>query len=81
MKICPFRLVKKFECFFFCLECLGHFCCDDIFAKEPFPAFRASIKDGYAVRLFSDENREQIYEIVGRSDAGGDDVTKRERIF
>lgn len=46
-------------------------------AKEPFPPFRASVKDGYAVRLHSDRSHEQIYEVVGRSDAGGENVNKR----
>ena len=57
-------------------DSLGYVCVDDIVAKEPFPPFRASIKDGYAVCLYSDESREQIYEVVGRSDAGGDDEVK-----
>ncbi|GAB1597693.1 gephyrin-like [Argonauta hians] len=30
-------------------ECLGHYLAEDVFAKEPVPPFRASIKDGYAV--------------------------------
>ncbi|CAF4662881.1 unnamed protein product, partial [Rotaria sp. Silwood1] len=55
-------------------ECLSYVCAEDIFAKEPFPPFRASIKDGYAVHLYSDRSHEQIYEIVGRSDAGGENT-------
>lgn len=53
---------------------MGYVCVEQIVAQQPFPPFRASVKDGYAVRLYSDENHEQIYEILGRSDAGGDDV-------
>jgi gephyrin len=55
-------------------ECLGYICAEEVIAKEPFPPFRASIKDGYAVRLYSDRSHEQIYEIVGRSDAGGENT-------
>ncbi|CAF4584032.1 unnamed protein product [Rotaria socialis] len=55
-------------------ECLNYICAEDIYAKEPFPPFRASIKDGYAIRLYSDRSHEQIYEVIGRSDAGGDDI-------
>jgi gephyrin len=58
----------------FILECLGYICAEEVVAKEPFPPFRASVKDGYAVRLHSDRSHEQIYEIVGRSDAGGESV-------
>ncbi|UJR36001.1 hypothetical protein I4U23_028741 [Adineta vaga] len=53
-------------------ECLNYICAEEIVAKEPVPSFRASVKDGYAVRLYSDRSHEQIYEIIGRSDAGGD---------
>ena len=63
------------------VECLGYVCVEDVVAKEPFPPFRASVKDGYAVRLYSDRTHEQIYEVVGRSDAGGDDVTIVKRSF
>ena len=56
------------------LECLGYICADEVVAEEPFPPFRASVKDGYAARLHSDRSHEQIYEIVGRSDAGGETV-------
>lgn len=55
---------------------MSYICVDDIYAKEPFPPFRASIKDGYAVRLYSDRTHEQIYEVVGRSDAGGENVSE-----
>ncbi|CAF3603057.1 unnamed protein product [Rotaria sordida] len=55
-------------------ECLNYVCVEDIYAKEPFPPFRASIKDGYAVRLYSDLSHEKIYEIIGRSDAGGENT-------
>ena len=61
------------------LECLRYVCAEEIFAKEPFPPFRASIKDGYAVHLYSDQSHEQIYEVAGRSDAGGENVCKTER--
>nr|ACI90337.1 molybdenum cofactor-like protein [Philodina roseola] len=57
-------------------ESLGFVCAEEIVAEQPFPPFRASVKDGYAVRLFADENHEQIYEIVGRSDAGGDEANE-----
>jgi gephyrin len=60
------------------LECLGYVCAEEVVAKEPFPPFRASIKDGYAVRLYSDRSHEQIYEIVGRSDAGGENVNQNQ---
>jgi len=53
---------------------LSYICAEEVVAKEPFPPFRASIKDGYAVRLYSDRSHEQIYEIVGRADAGGENV-------
>lgn len=68
------------QCPFLPSEALNFVCAEQIVAEEPFPPFRASVKDGYAVRLYSDENHEQIYEIVGRSDAGGDenDVTLNE---
>lgn len=59
------------------LECLGYICAEEVVAKEPFPPFRASVKDGYAVRLHSDRSHEQVYEIVGRSDAGGENVNNR----
>jgi molybdopterin biosynthesis enzyme len=58
------------------LECWDYVCVDEIIANEPFPPFRASIKDGYAVRLYTDRTREQIYEVIGRSDAGNDDVKR-----
>lgn len=63
--------------FLICLECLGYICAEEVVAKEPFPPFRASVKDGYAVRLHSDRSHEQVYEIVGRSDAGGENVNNR----
>ena len=63
------------------IECLGYVCVEDVVASEPFPPFRASIKDGYAVRLYFDRTREQLYEVVGRSDAGGDDVTIMKSAF
>ncbi|CAF0943577.1 unnamed protein product [Adineta steineri] len=53
-------------------ECLNYICTEEVVAKEPFPPFRASVKDGYAVHLYSDQSHEQIYEIIGRSDAGGE---------
>lgn len=56
---------------------MSYVCAEEIVAKEPFPPFRASVKDGYAVRLHSDRSHEQIYEIVGRSDAGGENVIRR----
>jgi len=58
---------------------LGYICAEEVIAKDPFPPFRASIKDGYAVRLHSDRSHQQIYEIVGRSDAGGDSVKFKQR--
>lgn len=60
--------------FFFFKECLGYICAEEVIARDPFPPFRASVKDGYAVRLHSDRSHQQIYEIVGRSDAGGENV-------
>ncbi len=59
---------------------MGYICAEEVIAKEPFPPFRASIKDGYAVRLYSDRSHEQIYEIVGRSDAGGENVNQRKHL-
>ncbi len=56
---------------------MGYVCAEEVIAKEPFPPFRASIKDGYAVRLYSDRSHEQIYEIVGRADAGGENVNQK----
>ncbi|CAF0923256.1 unnamed protein product [Adineta steineri] len=53
-------------------ECLNYISIEEVVAKEPFPPFRASVKDGYAVHLYSDQSHEQIYEIIGRSDAGGE---------
>ena len=67
----------KFSISFRFLECLGYICAEEVVAKEPFPPFRASVKDGYAVRLYSDRSHEQIYEIVGRSDAGGENVIQK----
>jgi molybdopterin biosynthesis enzyme len=60
---------------------LGYICAEEVVAKEPFPPFRASVKDGYAVRLHSDRSHEQIYEIVGRSDAGGENVNQNSHTF
>jgi molybdopterin biosynthesis enzyme len=59
---------------------LGYISAEEVVAKEPFPPFRASVKDGYAVRLYSDRSHEQIYEIIGRSDAGGENVNKTDAI-
>lgn len=58
---------------------MGYVSAEEIVAKEPFPPFRASIKDGYAVRLYSDRSHEQIYEIMGRADAGGENVTEEKK--
>jgi molybdopterin biosynthesis enzyme len=32
-----------------CLDALGFVLSEDVFSRDPFPPFRASIKDGYAV--------------------------------
>ena len=31
------------------LDCPGHICAENVYAKEDFPAFPASIMDGYAL--------------------------------
>ena len=85
MPIIDRPLTGKYVCYELCrtdrlrdiLECLNYICAEEIVAKEPFPPFRASVKDGYAVRLYSIRSHEQIYEIIGRSDAGGESVSQK----
>eukprot|EP01132_Coremiostelium_polycephalum_P008387 gene8387-10302_t len=49
------------------LESLGMIVAEDIIAKEPFPSFRASIKDGYAIQSKDGIGK---YRILGDSLAG-----------
>lgn len=46
---------------------MGYILLSDIFAKEPFPPFRASMKDGYAVIAADGAGRRKV---VSESIAG-----------
>ncbi|VDO96511.1 unnamed protein product [Soboliphyme baturini] len=48
-------------------NCLGFVCAEDVFTDEPVPAFRASIKDGYAVLA---EDADGVRKVVSSQNAG-----------
>ena len=52
-------------------DCVGSICAQDVCAIEPVPAYRASVMDGYAIRL---QETEKVLNVVGASRAGESSV-------
>eukprot|EP00106_Octopus_bimaculoides_P015775 XP_014783217.1 PREDICTED: gephyrin-like [Octopus bimaculoides] len=59
-------------------ECLGYYLAEDVFAKEPVPPFRASIKDGYAVMSRDGVGKRLV---IGSATAGNTSKTRLESSY
>jgi molybdopterin biosynthesis enzyme len=53
-------------------DSLNRICAEDIYAKDPLPPFRASIKDGFALKLSESYRKGETITltVVGNSNAG-----------
>lgn len=54
------------------LDSLNRICAEDIYAKDPLPPFKASIKDGFALKLSKNYKKGETvtFTVVGNSNAG-----------
>lgn len=70
------------------LDALNRICASDIIARDPLPPFAASVKDGFALKLTTEQKEfiktpknnkplpKFIFQVIGSSNAGDDALTR-----